>query len=163
MTIPGLPGALTDPDLLASYRRDEADLCDSGTPLAVIRPDSTEEVVAAVRWAAANGVPVVPQGARTGLAGGANAIDGCLVISMINMTRILEVDRSNRIAVVQPGVINADVARAAKAEGLKYPPDPGSWETSTIGGNVATNAGGDRKSTRLNSSHWITSRMPSSA
>jgi glycolate oxidase len=142
VTIPGLPGALTDPDLLASYRRDEADLCESGTPLAVVRPTSTEEVVAAVRWAAENKVPIVPQGARTGLAGGANAIDGCLIISMVNMNRILEIDRSNRIAVVQPGVINADVARAAKAEGLKYPPDPGSWETSTIGGNVATNAGG---------------------
>jgi len=138
----GLPGALTDPDLLASYRRDEADLVEWGTPLAVIRPTSTEEVVAAVMWAAANRVPIVPQGARTGLAGGANAIDGCLVISMVNMDRILEVDRSNRIAVVQPGVINAAISRAAEAEGLRYPPDPGSWESSTIGGNVATNAGG---------------------
>jgi glycolate dehydrogenase FAD-linked subunit len=138
----GLPGALTDPDLLASYRRDEADLVEWGTPLAVIRPTSTEEVVAAVKWAAAHRVPIVPQGARTGLAGGANAIDGCLVISMVNMNRILEIDRSNRIAVVQPGVINAAVSRAAEAEGLRYPPDPGSWESSTIGGNVATNAGG---------------------
>ena len=145
MTIPdvnGLTGALTDPDLLASYRRDEADLCESGRPLAVIRPASTEEVVAAVKWAAEHGVPIVPQGARTGLAGGANAIDGCLIISMVNMDRILEIDRSNRIAVVQPGVINAAISRAAQAEGLRYPPDPGSWETSTIGGNVATNAGG---------------------
>ena len=138
----GLPGALTDPDLLASYRRDEADLVEWGTPLAVIRPTSTEEVVAAVKWAAANRVPIVPQGARTGLAGGANAIDDCLVISMVNMDRILEVDRSNRIAVVQPGVINAAISRAAEAQGLRYPPDPGSWESSTIGGNVATNAGG---------------------
>jgi glycolate oxidase len=138
----GLPGALTDPDLLASYRRDEADLVEWGNPLAVIRPTSTEEVVSAVKWAAANKVPIVPQGARTGLAGGANAIDGCLVISMVNMNRILEIDRSNRIAVVQPGVINAAINGAAEAEGLRYPPDPGSWESSTIGGNVATNAGG---------------------
>ncbi len=137
-----LAGALTDPDLLASYRRDEADLCEAGTPLALFRPASTEDVVRAVKWAAKHGVPVVPQGARTGLAGGANAIDGCLVISMVDMDRILEIDRANRIAVVQPGVINAAVSRAARAEGLRYPPDPGSWETSTIGGNVATNAGG---------------------
>jgi glycolate dehydrogenase FAD-linked subunit len=137
-----LAGAITDIDLLASYRRDEADLCASGIPLAVIRPTSTAEVVTAVEWAAKHRVPIVPQGARTGLAGGANAIDGCLVISTVNMNRILESDRSNRIAVVQPGVINAALSRAANAEGLRYPPDPGSWESSTIGGNVATNAGG---------------------
>lgn len=137
-----LAGALTDPDLLASYRRDEADLCEAGTPLAVFRPASTEDVVRAVRWAGKHRIPIVPQGARTGLAGGANAIDGCLVISMINMDRILEIDQSNRIAVVQPGVINAALSRAVMADGLRYPPDPGSWETSTIGGNVATNAGG---------------------
>ncbi|WP_246002561.1 FAD-binding oxidoreductase [Allorhizocola rhizosphaerae] len=142
MTISELTGALTDPDLLASYRRDEADLCEAGTPLAVLRPTSTEDVVRAVKWAAKFNVPIVPQGARTGLAGGANAIDGCLVLSMTNMNRILEIDRSNRLAVVQPGVVNAVLSRAANAEGLRYPPDPGSWETSTIGGNVATNAGG---------------------
>ena len=85
---------------------------------------------------------MVAQGARTGLAGGANAVDGCLVVSMVNMDRIVEVDRSNRIAVVQPGVVNAALSRAVAQVGLRYPPDPGSWETSTIGGNVATNAGG---------------------
>ncbi len=95
-----------------------------------------------MRWAARHDIAVVAQGARTGLAGGANAIDGCLVVSMVNMNRIVEVDRSNRIAVVQPGVVNAALNRAVAQEGLRYPPDPGSWETSTIGGNVATNAGG---------------------
>ncbi|GIH10271.1 FAD-linked oxidase [Rhizocola hellebori] len=138
----GLPGALTDPDLLTSYRRDEADLCEAGQPLAVVRPTTTDEVVAVVKWAAQHGVPVVAQGARTGLAGGANAVDGCLIVSMVNMDRIVEVDRSNRIAVVQPGVVNAALSRAVAQVGLRYPPDPGSWETSTIGGNVATNAGG---------------------
>jgi glycolate oxidase len=137
-----LPGAITDPDLLKSYRRDEADLCEAGMPRAVVRPETTAEVVEAVKWANANGVKIVPQGARTGLAGGANAIDGCLIISMVNMNKIVEIDRSNRIAVVQPGVINAELSRAVENEGLRYPPDPGSWETSTIGGNVATNAGG---------------------
>jgi glycolate oxidase len=133
---------ITDPDLLASYRRDEADLCASGTALAVVRPADTAEIVAAVKIAARYGVPIVPQGALTGLAGGANAIDGCLIISMLGMNQILEVDRANRIATVQPGVINSALAAAAVAEGLRYPPDPGSWESSTIGGNVATNAGG---------------------
>jgi glycolate oxidase len=137
-----LPGAITDPDLLASFRRDESDLTESGLPLALLRPAETADVVQAVRWANKHGVPIVPQGARTGLAGAANASDGCLVLSMVNMNRIIEIDRSNRIAVVQPGVVNAALNRAVAAEGLRYPPDPSSWETSTIGGNVATNAGG---------------------
>ncbi|MFG1647779.1 FAD-binding oxidoreductase [Amycolatopsis sp. NPDC049252] len=133
---------LTDPDLLATHRRDEADLCDAGTPLAVVRPRDTAEVAAAVRVAAAHGVPVVPQGARTGLAGAANAVDGALVVSLTGLNRILELDPAERIAVVQPGVVNAELRRAAAKEGLAYPPDPGSWETSTIGGNVSTDAGG---------------------
>lgn len=133
---------ITDHDLLISYRRDEADLCEAGMPLAVVRPEETAHVAAALAVAARHGVPVVPQGARTGLAGGANALDGCLVMSMLAMNRIVDLDTANRVATVQPGVVNAVLARAALAEGLRYPPDPGSWESSTIGGNVATNAGG---------------------
>jgi glycolate oxidase len=133
---------LTDPDLLAGYRRDEADLCAAGTPLAVVRPQDTAEVAATVRVAAAHGVPVVPQGARTGLTGAANAVDGALVVSLTGLNRILEIDAGERLAVVQPGVVNAELRRAAAKEGLAYPPDPGSWETSTIGGNVSTDAGG---------------------
>ncbi|ROT31872.1 FAD-binding oxidoreductase [Micromonospora sp. HM5-17] len=138
----GESAVLTDPDLLRGYQRDEADLCPAGTPVAVVRPRSTAEVVAAVRAAAAHGVPVVPQGARTGLAGAANAVDGALVLSMTGMAEILEIDPVNRIAVVQPGVVNATLAAAVAKHGLRYPPDPGSWESSTIGGNVSTNAGG---------------------
>ncbi|HET6213364.1 MAG TPA: FAD-linked oxidase C-terminal domain-containing protein [Micromonosporaceae bacterium] len=133
---------LTDPDLLRGYQRDEADLCAYGMPAVVVRPRTTGEVSAVLRIAADEHTPVVPQGARTGLAGAANAVDGAIVLSTVAMDRILEIDRVNRIAVVQPGVINAALARAVAAEGLAYPPDPGSWETSTIGGNVATNAGG---------------------
>lgn len=133
---------LTDPGLLATYCRDEADLCDAGTPLAVVRPRSTAEVAAAVRVAAAHRVPVVPQGARTGLTGAANAVDGAIVVSLTGLNRILEIDPGERIAVVQPGVVNAELSRAVAKEGLAYPPDPGSWETSTIGGNVSTDAGG---------------------
>jgi glycolate oxidase len=133
---------LTDPDLLRSFRRDEADLCPAGEPVAVVRPHTTAEVAAAIRIAAAHRTPVVPQGARTGLAGAANAVDGGIVLALTEMDRILEIDAANRLAVVQPGVRNAELARAVAAHGLRYPPDPGSWESSTIGGNVATNAGG---------------------
>ncbi|WP_405115936.1 FAD-binding protein [Micromonospora sp. NBC_01405] len=138
----GDDAVLTDPDLLRMHERDEADLCASGTPLVVVRPRGTDEVVGVVRAAARYGVPVVPQGARTGLAGAANAVDGSVVLSTVAMDRILEIDPVGRIAVVQPGVVNATLAGAVRREGLYYPPDPGSWESSTIGGNVSTNAGG---------------------
>jgi glycolate oxidase len=133
---------LTDPDVLASYRRDECDLTDGGLPAAVVRPGRTADVSAVLRLASAHRVPVVPQGARTGLSGAGNAIEGGLVLSMTGMAEILEIDPVNRTVVLQPGVINARISRAAAAHGLRYPPDPGSYESSTIGGNVATNAGG---------------------
>ncbi|HZO63745.1 MAG TPA: FAD-linked oxidase C-terminal domain-containing protein [Kribbellaceae bacterium] len=133
---------LTDPDLRSGHRRDEADLCPAGLPAVVVRPRDTAAVQATLRIASRYGVPVVPQGARTGLAGGANAVDGGIVLSLVAMDRVLEVDPVNRLAVVQPGVVNAALGRAAAAHGLRYPPDPGSWESSTVGGNVATNAGG---------------------
>ena len=133
---------LTDPDLLRGHQRDEADLVPFGTPAVVVRPRTTAEVVAVVQAAARAGVPVVPQGARTGLAGAANAVDGAVVLSTVAMNQIIEIDPVNRLAVVQPGVVNATLAGAATEAGLRYPPDPGSWESSTIGGNVATNAGG---------------------
>ncbi|MFI7076913.1 FAD-binding oxidoreductase [Micromonospora sp. NPDC049903] len=138
----GPDAVLTDPDLLRGHERDEADLCESGTPLAVVRPRRTEEVAAVVQAAGRHGVPVVPQGARTGLAGAANAVAGAVVLSTVAMDAILEIDPVSRIAVVQPGVVNAALSAAVAAQGLWYPPDPGSWESSTIGGNVATNAGG---------------------
>lgn len=146
--IPALSSALpegavrTDPDLLASYRRDEADLCSAGTPAVVVKPRTTAEVSAVLAVASEHRTPVVPQGARTALTGAANAIDGGLVLDLSAMNQILEIDPVNRVAVVQPGVINAEISRAAARHGLRYPPDPGSWESSTIGGNVATNAGG---------------------
>ena len=133
---------LTDPDVLATYRRDEADLVDDGRPLCVVRPQSTGEVQEIVKLAARFNAPIVPQGARTGLAGGANTVDGCIAVSLQLMDQIVEIDPVNRIAVVQPGVVNAVLRRAVAEKGLYYPPDPGSFESSTIGGNAATNAGG---------------------
>jgi glycolate oxidase len=136
------PDLITDPDLLASYQRDEADLCDAEPPLAVARPTTTREVANLVKVAAKYRIPIVPQGARTGLAGGANATPDALVISTTRMTKVIEIDPANRTATVEAGVINAVLRRAVEEHGLTYPPDPGSWESSTIGGNAATNAGG---------------------
>ncbi|MCU1444425.1 FAD-linked oxidase C-terminal domain-containing protein [Cryobacterium sp.] len=123
-------------------RRDQSEGTLSGEPLAVVFPASTEEVAAVVTIAAAHRIPVVPQGARTGLAGGANAIDGAIVLSTTRLKKILAIDSANQTATVQAGVRTIALARAAEAVDLFYPPDPGSWRASTIGGNVATNAGG---------------------
>jgi glycolate oxidase len=135
---------VTDPDVMEGYRRDRADLVLAGTPVAVARPTGTGQVSEIMRWASRHGVIVVPRGAGTGLSGGANAMDGCLVLSLERMTAIREIDASDQMAVVEAGVINADLGRAVREHGLFYPPDPGSFEISTIGGNLATNAGGMR-------------------
>lgn len=95
-----------------------------------------------MRTATALRVPVVPQGARTGLSGAANASEGCIVLSLVKMDRILEVSTVDRTAVVEPGVVNAVLSRAVAEQGLYYPPDPSSWEQCTIGGNIGTASGG---------------------
>ncbi|MGW1762991.1 FAD-binding oxidoreductase [Streptomyces sp. NPDC002073] len=140
----GLPPAavLTDPDVTASYRTDMAGFCAAGTPAAVVLPRTTAQVQHVLRTATALRVPVVPQGARTGLSGGANASDGCIVLSLVAMDRILEISPVDRIAVVEPGVVNAVLSRAVAEHGLYYPPDPSSWEQCTIGGNIGTASGG---------------------
>ncbi|MFI8320772.1 FAD-binding oxidoreductase [Streptomyces sp. NPDC085529] len=140
----GLPAdaVLTDPDVTASYAHDMASFCAAGTPAAVVLPRTVEQVQHVMRTATAHRVPVVPQGARTGLSGGANASEGCVVLSLVKMDRILEIDPVDRVAVVEPGVINAVLSRAVNEHGLYYPPDPSSWESCTIGGNIGTASGG---------------------
>jgi glycolate oxidase len=136
------PGTLvTDPDVVDGYRFDRSNAPDAGTPLAVVRANTTADVQATLRWASEHRVPVVPRGAGTGLAGGSLAIDGCITISTERMRKI-EIDPLASVAVVQPGALNAEVKLAAKEFGLWYPPDPSSFEICSIGGNVATNAGG---------------------
>ena len=125
-----------------SYRNDETAYLSAGLPLAVALPESTAEVATLTRLAAEHRVPVVPRGAGSGLSGGAAGIDGALTIALTRMNRILEVDRENLCVVVQPGIINADLKRAMAEEGLFYAPDPASYEICSIGGNLATNAGG---------------------
>ncbi|MFJ4897238.1 FAD-binding oxidoreductase [Streptomyces sp. NPDC088727] len=140
----GLPAEalITDPDITASYANDMASFCAAGTPAVVALPRNVEQVQHVMRTATALRVPVVPQGARTGLSGAANASDGCIVLSLTKMDRILEISPVDRIAVVEPGVINAVLSRAVDEHGLYYPPDPSSWEMCTIGGNIGTASGG---------------------
>lgn len=133
---------ITDPAVLESYRRDQAAWADSELPAAVVRARSTDDVVAVVQICLEYGAPVVARGAGTGLSGGANAVAGCVVLAMEQLNQVLEIDPLERIAVVQPGVVNDDLRAAVAEQGLWYPPDPASAPWSTIGGNVATNAGG---------------------
>ena len=133
---------LTDEADRESYRRDETAHFEPGLPLAVALPSSTDEVAELMRIATAHRVPVVPRGAGSGLSGGSAGIEGALTIAMTRMDRILEIDRANLVAVIQPGVINADLKAAVAKDGLFYAPDPASYEFCTIGGNIGTNAGG---------------------
>ena len=115
---------------------------DRAQPDLVALPRSTAEVAVLVREANAAGVPIVARGAGTGISGGAVPARGGLVISMARMNRVLEIDQVNRCAVVQPGLINLDLSKIAEPYGLFFAPDPSSQKASTIGGNVANNAGG---------------------
>ncbi len=138
-----LPGGsvITDPDLLYGYRQDWARDPGAGNPLAVVRASGTADVAATLRWANQHRIAVVPRGAGSGLSGGATAVDGGIVLSTERM-RAITVDPITRTAVVQPGLLNAEVKRAVAEHGLWYPPDPSSFEICSIGGNAATNAGG---------------------
>ncbi|MCP2166206.1 glycolate oxidase [Goodfellowiella coeruleoviolacea] len=138
----GADGVLTDTEVTASYSRDMMPLAPSATPVAVVLPSSTEQVRAVVRACAAAGVPIVPRGAGSGLSGAANAVAGCVVLVTTRMNQIIEVDADNRLAVVEPGVVNLDLRAAVEKRGLFYPPDPSSYDWCTIGGNLSTNAGG---------------------
>ena len=110
-------------------------------PLAVVLPESREEVAALVRLARRHGVVLVPRGAGSGLSGGAVPEEGSIVVAFTRMTR-LEVDPHTQTAWAEPGVTTARVSEAARPYGLFYPPDPASYRTSTLGGNLAENAGG---------------------
>ncbi|MGP3912444.1 FAD-binding oxidoreductase [Nonomuraea sp. 10N515B] len=134
---------LTDPDVIDSYARDRTFL-EPGKPLGVVLAASRDDVVTTMTWASEHRVPVVPRGGGTGLAGASVAGDGAIILSLAKMTAIKELSPADEIAVVEPGVITADLDRAAREHGLMYAPDPSSYQISTIGGNLATNAGGLR-------------------
>jgi len=111
-------------------------------PDLVVLPGTREELIAIVRLLAALDVPFVPRGAGTGLSGGALADEGTVLIALTRLNRIVRIDRANRLAVVEPGVVNAKLSAATTPLGLHYAPDPSSQTACTIGGNVAENAGG---------------------
>jgi glycolate dehydrogenase FAD-linked subunit len=131
---------LSDPLALALYARD-ASMVEGGCAL-VAFPRTTEHIAACVRIAAEHGLPIVPRGSGTGLAGGATPIGDALVVCTAKMDSILEVRPDDRLAWVEPGVLNLDLVNAVAEHGLTFAPDPASQQSCTIGGNVAANAGG---------------------
>jgi glycolate oxidase len=140
----GLPDGrlVVDPDVLAAMSHDDAEWAPVGRAAAGVRAETEDQVRHVVRVCAEFGAPIVPRGAGTGLSGGANATDGAVVLDLSRMNQVLEIDRENMICVVQPGIVNNDLKAAVAEHGLWYPPDPASAPWSSIGGNVATNAGG---------------------
>lgn len=133
---------VTDPAVLDRARADKSGHVATGTPLVVVEARTVDDVQATLRFASAHGIPVVPRGAGTGLAGGAIGDSGEIVLSTRRMDRILEVSADDELAVVEPGVLTGDLDSAAAERGLWYVPDPASKAISTVGGNIATNAGG---------------------
>jgi glycolate oxidase len=140
----GLPAGrlVVDRDVVAAMSHDEAEWAPVGQAVAAVRAETEGQVQHVVRVCAEFGAPIVPRGAGTGLSGGANATDGAVVLDLSRMNQVLEIDRDNMICVVQPGIVNNDLKAAVAEHGLWYPPDPASAPWSSIGGNVATNAGG---------------------
>lgn len=133
---------LSDPDGIASFGHDASHL--AGRPLAVVAPVDEEDVVALVRWARRTQTPLVPRGGGTSLDGESVPRDGSVVVDLSGWNRLLEVDREALWARVGPGMVNRELHRELRRFGLFFPPNPGSWATSTVGGNVGTNASGMR-------------------
>ena len=133
-----------DPEALESYASDEAGIMFTSMPDAVVKGESAEQVAAVMKVASKHRIPVTPRGAGSGLAGAAVPLCGGIVFSLEKMNRILEIDPVNRVAVVEPGVVTNELCKAVAEEGFLYAGYPMSTETSFIGGNVATNAGGGK-------------------
>ena len=133
---------ITDHAVLQGLSSDQAEWAQVGAAAVAVRARTEAEIGTVVRIAAELATPIVPRGAGTGLSGGANAVDGCLLLDLSRMNAVLDIDPDNLTCVVQPGVVNDDLKAAVAERGLWYPPDPASAPWSTIGGNTATNAGG---------------------
>jgi glycolate oxidase len=127
---------------LEAFRADKSGHAADGRALAVVHAESIEDVQVALRIAHATGTPVVPRGAGTGLAGGANVGTGRIALSLARMNRILEIRADDLLAVVEPGIINAELNAELAGHGVWWAPDPASRAISTVGGNIATGAGG---------------------
>lgn len=142
--IVGHEGLIAHPSELTVYGYDASDEAIAGEhrPDFVVLPTSTSQVAEVVKLARAEGLPVTPRGAGTGLAGGAIAAHGGITISLTRMNRILEINEPDRYAVVEPGVINLDLSNTTAPQGYFFAPDPSSQRSCTIGGNIANNSGG---------------------
>jgi glycolate oxidase len=136
------PAVSFDPAELEDMRADRSGHVSAAAPLALVTARGIEDVQVTLRIASGHGIPVVPRGAGTGLAGGAIGGAGEIVLSTLAMTRILEINPDDELAVVEPGILNADLNLALEQHGLWFAPDPASKAISTVGGNIATNAGG---------------------
>ncbi len=135
---------ITDPKAVAEAAHDRSGIDSHNRARVLVRPTSTEQVSAILRLAYDQAVPVVTQGTRTGVAGGADAVPGAILLETTAMNQILDIRVADQLVDVQPGVIVSDLAEAVAEKGLFYAVDPGSVFISTIGGNIATNAGGMR-------------------
>ena len=139
-TIVGDRYVVHEPEDLIVYETDGS--VDRAFPLAVVLPNSTEEISRVVNLARRHDIPIVARGAGTGLSGGAVAHRDAILLALTRMTRMIEVDVANRLAVVEPGVVNLNISNAVSKYGLYFAPDPSSQRACTIGGNVAENSGG---------------------
>jgi D-lactate dehydrogenase len=145
----------TDPEHLAAQAPDAS--AAPGTPEAIVRPAGPEDLVAVVGWARAEQCPLVARGAGTSLDGESVASRGGVLLDLAGWNAILELDVAEGLARVQPGVVNRALDRQAVAQGWSYPVNPGSWESSTLGGNVATNASGPRSLRHGPTRNWVLS------
>ncbi len=132
----------TDPEALARFSRDASPVVQM--PMAAVAPRDREAVVALVRWARRWKIPLIARGGGSSLEGESVPTPGSVTVDLSGWNQVVEIDRSNRLARVGPGVVNRDLHRTLAADGLFFPPNPGSWTVATIGGNVATNASGPR-------------------
>lgn len=141
-SIVGKEWFLDSPEDLATYAYDA--FLPEFTPDGVVVPGNTSEITSIMKIANRDKIPIIPRGAGTNICGGSVAKEGGVIMAFHRLSAILEIDTKNRCAVVQPGVVNADLQQSVAAHNLMYPPDPASMFVSTIGGNVALNAGGPR-------------------
>ncbi len=139
-----LPQVSTEPAVLERFRVDRSGWTGPERPVAVARPRTVADVQSVLAFAHRHRIPVTPRGAGTGLSGGAVAADGGIVLDVSGLDRILRINAVDQLAIVEPGVLTVALDAAAAQHGLRYAPDPASAAISTIGGNIATNAGGLR-------------------
>lgn len=141
--IVGSDNIVTDPDALENYSHDETPLY-SSMPEVVVKPTATEQVAAVVRIACENHIPITPRGGGTCLSAGAVPVHGGIVLSLEKMTKIIEIDKDNMMAVAETGIVTEELGKELAKHGLFFPPDPVSIDSCTIGGNIAECAGGPR-------------------